>query len=198
MLKIELAQLQWKVDVTRRVLPEIPLLESSIAQLKKYAKSKLISVLLFWFTHPLVLPLRSPHTALARLSMPRPLHATRCICNVTRHHTPPLREIAVERRRNAKLSFDLENPSNASRWRLLAGRDLDKDELALKFAEIEERLSAKKDMLDEKELVLSETSQLIEVLRGQATEGREETINTAKIVNDIQARIKAVTRKMIA
>ena len=32
----------------------------------------------------------------------------------------------------------------------------------------------------------------------QATEGREETINTAKIVNDIQARIKAVTRKMIA
>ncbi len=71
-------------------------------------------------------------------------------------------------------------------------------------------------MLDEKELVLSETSQLIDVLRGQvnkhgvfksgnmlkhamqATEGREETINTAKIVNDIQARIKAVTRKMIA
>ena len=53
-------------------------------------------------------------------------------------------------------------------------------------------------MLDEKELVLSETSQLIEVLRGQATDGREETINTAKIVNDIQARIKAVTRKMIA
>ena len=90
-----------------------------------------------------------------------------------------------------------------------------------RYAEIEERLSTKKDMLDEKELVLSETSQLIEVLREQATEGREETINTAKIVNDIQvrsgcralacvtpsppappaplqARIKAVTRKMIA
>ena len=32
-----------------------------------------------------------------------------------------------------------------------------------RYAEIEERLSAKKDMLDEKELVLSETSQLIEV-----------------------------------
>ena len=56
------------------------------------------------------------------------------------------------------------------------------------YAEIEERLSTKKDMLDEKELVLSETSQLIEVLREQATEGREETINTAKIVNDIQVR----------
>ena len=86
-----------------------------------------------------------------------------------------------------------------------------------RYAEIEERLSAKKDMLDEKELVLSETTQLIEVLptpnistaflyrltpcqvlRGQATDGREETINTAKIVNDIQARIKTVTRKMIA
>jgi hypothetical protein len=34
-LKIELAQLQWKVDVTQRVLPEIPSLEASIAQLKK-------------------------------------------------------------------------------------------------------------------------------------------------------------------
>ena len=95
----------------------------------------------------------------------------------------PPSDIAVERRRNAKLSFDLENPGNASRWRLLAGKDLDRDELALKFAEIEERLSAKKDMLDEKELVrmrpqiayrvpvliycfyqvLSETTQLIEV-----------------------------------
>ena len=58
----------------------------------------------------------------------------------------------------------------------------------MKYAEIEERLSTKKDMLDEKELVLSETSQLIEVLREQATEGREDTINTAKIVNDIQVR----------
>ncbi len=34
-LKIELAQLQWKVDVTQRVLPEIPQLETSIAQMKK-------------------------------------------------------------------------------------------------------------------------------------------------------------------
>ena len=34
-LKIELAQLQWKVDVTQRVLPEIPLLEADIAQMKK-------------------------------------------------------------------------------------------------------------------------------------------------------------------
>jgi hypothetical protein len=34
-LKIELAQLQWKVDVTQRVLPEIPLLEAAIAQMKK-------------------------------------------------------------------------------------------------------------------------------------------------------------------
>lgn len=34
-LKIELAQLQWKVDVTQRVLPEIPQLETSIAHMKK-------------------------------------------------------------------------------------------------------------------------------------------------------------------
>ena len=34
-LRIELAQLQWKVDVTQRVLPEIPQLEAAIAQLKK-------------------------------------------------------------------------------------------------------------------------------------------------------------------
>jgi hypothetical protein len=34
-LKIELAQLQWKVDVTQRVLPEIPQLDIAIAKLKK-------------------------------------------------------------------------------------------------------------------------------------------------------------------
>ena len=39
---------------------------------------------------------------------------------------------------------------------------------------------------------------ILQVLRGQDTDRREDTINTAKIVNDIQARIKTVTRKMIA
>ncbi len=59
-----------------------------------------------------------------------------CVRVVCERHLvlmPSCRELAVERRRNAKLSFDLENPSNASRWRLLAGKDLDKEELALKY-----------------------------------------------------------------
>jgi len=106
--------------------------------------------------------------------------------------------LAKERRLSQKLSFELESPSNTARWRILPGRDLEPEELALKVAELEERLNDKKEMLLEKELVLEEVSQLSDRLRRQAAEGREETVDLAKRVNDMQARIKAVTRKMMA
>ena len=59
---------------------------------------------------------------------------------------------------------------------------------------LEERVNDKKEQLLEKDLVLEEVSTLANRLRAQALEGRGETLELAKRVNDFQARIKNTTR----
>ena len=63
---------------------------------------------------------------------------------------------------------------------------------------LEERVNDKKEQLLEKDLVLEEVSNLANRLRTQALEGREDTLELAKRVNDFQARIKGTTRRMMA
>ena len=69
---------------------------------------------------------------------------------------------------------------------------------AAAIKKFEERLNDKKEQLLEKELVLEEVSSLSERLRQQATDGRGDTLELAKRVNDFQARIRAMTKKMMA
>ena len=66
------------------------------------------------------------------------------------------------------------------------------------MTQLEDRLNVKKEQLLEKELVLEEVGSLSERLRFQAVEGREETLDIAKTVNEFQARIKKVTRRLMA
>lgn len=66
------------------------------------------------------------------------------------------------------------------------------------MTQLEDRLNVKKEELLEKELVLEEVGSLSERLRFQAVEGREETLDIAKTVNEFQARIKKVTRRLMA
>ena len=47
-------------------------------------------------------------------------------------------------------------------------------------------------------VVLEEVGSLSERLRQQATDGRSDTLELAKRVNDFQARIRAMTKKMMA
>ena len=70
------------------------------------------------------------------------------------------------------LCENLENPANLGRWRPLGGDDPDAEQLAAKA--------------------------LSDKLRAQANSGREDTLALAKKVNEFQARIKEVTRKMMA
>ena len=63
---------------------------------------------------------------------------------------------------------------------------------------LEERVNDKKEQLLEKDLVLEEVSNLANRLRAQALEGRGETLELAKRVNDFQVRIKNTTRRMMA
>jgi hypothetical protein len=59
-------------------------------------------------------------------------------------------------------------------------------------------LNDKKEQLLEKELVLDEVSSLSDKLRMQAAETRGSTLDLAKKVNEIRAKIRAITRKMMA
>ena len=106
--------------------------------------------------------------------------------------------LEVEKERSEHVSYELESPSNESRYRLLGGKDLTPEQMHSKITQLEDRLNVKKEQLLEKELVLEEVGSLSDRLRFQAVEGREETLDIAKTVNDFQARIKSITRKLMA
>merc|ERR1712151_546862 len=78
------------------------------------------------------------------------------------------------------------------------GEDLDPQALRLKIQDLEERLNDKKESLLEKELILEEVTALSDKLRQQAADGRQGTMELSQKVNFFQARIKEVTRKMMA
>jgi len=107
-------------------------------------------------------------------------------------------QLEEERALADRLSADLEAPENSKRWRKLEGKDPEPEDLAAKLQVLEERVNDKKEQLLEKDLVLEEVSNLANRLRTQALEGREDTLELAKRVNDFQARIKGTTRRMMA
>uniref|UniRef100_A0A6U2FXG2 Cilia- and flagella-associated protein 58 central coiled coil domain-containing protein n=1 Tax=Hemiselmis andersenii TaxID=464988 RepID=A0A6U2FXG2_HEMAN len=107
-------------------------------------------------------------------------------------------QLEEEKKRSEQLSYELETPSNLARYRLLKGKDLSMPEMLAKVAQLEDRLNLKKEQLLEKELVLEEVGSLSERLRTQAVEGREETLDIAKTVNEYQAKIKRITRRLMA
>merc|ERR1719316_642085 len=84
------------------------------------------------------------------------------------------------------------------KWRQLGGEDLDAQTLRVKIQDLEERLNDKKEGLLEKELILEEVTALSDKLRQQASDGRQGTMELSQKVNFFQARIKEVTRKMMA
>ena len=106
-------------------------------------------------------------------------------------------ELLMTRAETVELSNTLEDPGN-DRRRDLPGRDPAPQELAGTIKKFEERLNDKKEQMLEKMLVLEEVSSLSDRLRGQAADGREDTLELAKRVNDLQARIRAMTKKMMA
>ena len=107
-------------------------------------------------------------------------------------------QLEEERALADRLSADLEAPENSKRWRKLEGKDPEPEDLNAKLQVLEERVNDKKEQLLEKDLVLEEVSNLANRLRTQALEGREDTLELAKRVNDFQARIKGTTRRMMA
>mmetsp|Transcript_45822 Transcript_45822/g.146119 ORF Transcript_45822/g.146119 Transcript_45822/m.146119 type:complete len:925 (-) Transcript_45822:53-2827(-) len=108
------------------------------------------------------------------------------------------KQLLEARMQSQVLSEELESPDNKSRWRRLPGKIPDKEELNAKINQLQERLNDKKEQLLEKELILEEVSVLSDRLRSQAAEGRADTLQLAKRVNDYQDKLRGITRRMMA
>lgn len=107
-------------------------------------------------------------------------------------------ELDLEKQKERKLAEELENPENKERLKELGGEDPDQEALLAKCQVLEERLNSKKENLLEKELILDEITNLSEKLRKQAIDGRQTTLELSEKANSFQARLKDITRKMMA
>jgi hypothetical protein len=72
------------------------------------------------------------------------------------------------------------------------------DELEANLAVLSTRLTSQKEQLLEKELIFEEVSSLTQKLRLQAMEGHDITFKLAQKMNELQSRLKKLSRKMMA
>ena len=107
----------------------------------------------------------------------------------------------AERSRINELSEILESPTLRAKngqHRSLGGEDPDRTQLASKIEALQEILNDKKEQMLEKDLVLEEVATLSDKLRTNAAEGHEQTLELSKKMNEYQANIRSITRKMMA
>jgi len=96
------------------------------------------------------------------------------------------------------LERSLEDSSNVDRVRFLHGNDPAPTDLSEKIEKLEFRLAQKEEQLLEKELVHEQINRLVNKVKTKTNNGKEDTLSLAKNVNEVQAKIKDTTRKMMA
>ncbi|XP_041460505.1 coiled-coil domain-containing protein 146-like [Lytechinus variegatus] len=97
-----------------------------------------------------------------------------------------------------ELEHQLENPHDEKRVRFLDGKDLSPQDLNKKIEDLEIRLAEKEEQLLEKDLIFDQVTRLADRVNNRVNAGKDDTLELAKKVNDLQARIKDITRKMMA
>ncbi|XP_013383517.1 coiled-coil domain-containing protein 146 [Lingula anatina] len=100
--------------------------------------------------------------------------------------------------RMLELEKQLENPYDETRVRYLEGSDPSPAQLQTKLEELEVRLAEKEEQLLEKDLIFEQDTRLTERVKRRAGAGKDDTLALAKKVNDLQGKIKEMTRKMMA
>ncbi|KAL4226619.1 hypothetical protein ACF0H5_014602 [Mactra antiquata] len=100
--------------------------------------------------------------------------------------------------RMLELEKDLENPYDEKRVRYLEGKDLPPAEMHEKIEDLETRLAEKEENLLEKDLIFEQVNRLVGRVRNKAETGKDDTLDLAKRVNELQFKIKDTTRKMMA
>ncbi|XP_072026353.1 coiled-coil domain-containing protein 146-like [Amphiura filiformis] len=97
-----------------------------------------------------------------------------------------------------ELEKELENPYDEKRVRLLEGQDPNPSHLNTRIEDLEIRLAEKEEQLLEKDLIFEQVTRLSERVKSKVDTGKEDTLQLAKKVNELQAKIKEITRKMMA
>ncbi|XP_068132313.1 coiled-coil domain-containing protein 146 [Hyperolius riggenbachi] len=97
-----------------------------------------------------------------------------------------------------ELEKQAEDPEKASRIHIVEGTDPSQEELIKRTEELELRLADKEERLLEKDFLYEQVSKLSERIRIKAESGKEDTLNLAKKMNEVQKRIKNTTRKLMS
>ncbi|XP_067915346.1 coiled-coil domain-containing protein 146 isoform X3 [Heterodontus francisci] len=108
------------------------------------------------------------------------------------------RELALYQDKVQSLEKTLVDPSSENRSRLLEGDDPSFEELSKKIDEIDLKLARKEEQLLEKDLISDQVTRLSERINAKAMNGKQDTLTLAKKVNEMQGKVKDVTRKMMA
>lgn len=103
-----------------------------------------------------------------------------------------------ERQVTESLCRDLESPSNLMRWRHLEGDDPTESQLRDRLRVVTDRMDSVSEHLLEREMVLEEVGELATALQQQARKGRAEGADTMRQVSELQTRLRATTRSMMA
>ncbi|XP_045075491.1 coiled-coil domain-containing protein 146, partial [Coregonus clupeaformis] len=100
--------------------------------------------------------------------------------------------------RMLELEKALEDPGQENRARELEGNDPSHVELIQKIEQLEVGLAEREELLLEKDLVYEQVTRLSQRIRAKAENGKQDTLELAKKVNELQGRIKESTRRMMA
>lgn len=107
-------------------------------------------------------------------------------------------ELAAAQEQAQKLEEQVQTPELNNRWRVLPGTDPSKAELVEKMETLTSRLVSQEEKLLERDLVFQETETLVSRAQRQAENGRGDTLELAKAVNDYKSRVQDLTRKLMA
>eukprot|EP00842_Homolaphlyctis_polyrhiza_P000705 jgi/Hompol1/1635/HPOL_002745-RA len=97
-----------------------------------------------------------------------------------------------------KLSKSMENPDDPKRCRNLIGADPTQQELLKKIERLEDLLAVREEKILEKDLIIEEVATLTSRLKKQTLDGKEETYQVTRRLNDLTKQIKHVTKCMMA
>ncbi|XP_041058679.1 coiled-coil domain-containing protein 146 isoform X2 [Carcharodon carcharias] len=108
------------------------------------------------------------------------------------------KELALYQDKVQSLEKTLVDPLSENRSRLLGGDDPSFDELSKRIDEMDLKLARKEEQLLEKDLISDQVIRLSERISAKAMNGKQDTLILAKKVNEMQGKVKDVTRKMMA
>ncbi|KFU92740.1 Coiled-coil domain-containing protein 146 [Chaetura pelagica] len=91
-----------------------------------------------------------------------------------------------------------DDPTKESRIQELGGKDTPPPELLKKAEQLEVELLQKEEKLIETDLLYKHVSQLTETLQATAETGRQDTLLSAKRINEVQKKIKEINQKITA